>query len=59
MEKVITHTYKEVRKMNLTVYGNGACDKASCWTYDSRDAKNKIACFYSDSNNKFISELAF
>ena len=59
MEKTITHTYKRLFNVDLTVYGNGACDKTSNWEWWGRDVKNKIACYYPDSTNDFLSDLSY
>lgn len=59
MEKTIIHNYKRIYVVDLTVYGNGACDRSSMWEWSGRDVKNKMACYYSDSSNDFLSELSF
>lgn len=45
--------------MSLTIYGNGACEKTNCYTHRIRETINKIACYYPESDNNFISELSF
>ncbi len=59
MEKTITYNYNGLRVVTLTVYGNGACDRSYCYEHRTRETINKIACYYPDSKNNFISELSF
>lgn len=59
MEKTITHTYKKLYIVDLTIYGNGACDRTNIHEWAGRDVNNKMACYYSDSDNDFLSELSF
>lgn len=59
MEKTIIHNYKELRVVSLTVYGNGACEKTNGYIHRTRETINKMACYYPDSSNDLITELAF
>lgn len=45
--------------MDLTVYGNGACNKDYCYEYRTRDTINKMACYFPDKKDHLVCALAY